>query len=117
MWSCWFYCLLCLCFMQGLLPGFPGGNFPHAPRVCIVQEEFFWVTRGGADSHRLTTHSNQASPTAGGPRQSLTSEIRLTPLIGYIMYVGLTILWYAGGAEIVTTPFMLMLCTLVSACD
>ena len=33
---------------------------------------------GGADSHRLATHSNQASPTAGGPRQSLTSEIRLT---------------------------------------
>ena len=103
-------------FYARLLPGFPGENCPHAPRVCIVQEDFFGLP-GGADSHRLTTHSNQASPTAGGPRQSLTSEIRLTPLIGYIVYVGLTILWYAGGAEIVTTPFMLTLCTLVSACD
>jgi hypothetical protein len=44
---------------------------------------FLWVTKGGgggAHSHRLATHSNQASPTARGPRQSLTSKIRLTPL-------------------------------------
>jgi hypothetical protein len=33
----------------------------------------FFGLPGGADSHRLATHSNQASPTAGGPRQSLTS--------------------------------------------
>jgi hypothetical protein len=41
---------------------------------------FFCGLPGGADSHRLATHSNQASPTAGGPRQSLTSKIRLKPL-------------------------------------
>ena len=41
----------------------------------------FWVC-GGGGSHRSATHN--ASPTTGGPRQrsteSLTSEIRLTPL-------------------------------------
>jgi hypothetical protein len=62
----------------------PFGNLPTisekvgsvvgwTPRLFIL-----WVTRG-ADSHRLATHSNQAKPT-GGPRQSLTREIRLTPL-------------------------------------
>jgi hypothetical protein len=44
-----------------------------------VKGGVLWVTRG-ADSHRLATHSNQANPTAGGPRQSLTRKIRLTPL-------------------------------------
>ena len=38
----------------------------------------FGGTRGGgADSHRLASRVN---PTAGGPSQSLTSEIRLTRL-------------------------------------
>jgi hypothetical protein len=40
----------------------------------------FFGLPGGADSHRLATHCNRASPTAGAPSQSLTSEIRLTPL-------------------------------------
>ena len=48
--------------------------------LCCVQEGGVYRGGGGADTHRLATHSNQASPTAGGPRQSLTSEIRLTPL-------------------------------------
>mgnify|MGYP001807734652 CR=1 FL=1 len=41
---------------------------------------FFWVTRGGGLPPAGHTQRNQANPTAGGPRQSLTSEIHLTPL-------------------------------------
>ena len=46
---------------------------------CRGRGSLFFGLPGGADSHRLATHSNQASPTAGGPRHSLTSEKRPTP--------------------------------------
>jgi hypothetical protein len=41
---------------------------------------FLWVTRGGGLPPAGHTQRSQASLTAGGRRQSLTSEIRLTPL-------------------------------------
>jgi hypothetical protein len=53
----------------------------------------FFGLPGGADSHRLATHSNQASPTAGGPRQNLTSEIRLTPLSQEVPSARTKIVW------------------------
>ena len=57
-------------------------NFIVIPSTSLSEcvRLFFVCYGGGGDSHRLATHSNQASPTAGGPRHSLTSEIRLTPL-------------------------------------
>jgi hypothetical protein len=52
----------------------------HQLLCAIAACRFFCGLPVGAGSHRLATHSNQANPTAGGPRQSLTREIRLTPL-------------------------------------
>jgi hypothetical protein len=42
---------------------------------------FFVVARGGGLPPAGHTQRNQANPTAGGPRQSLTSEIRLIPIL------------------------------------
>jgi hypothetical protein len=46
----------------------------------ITVRIFVWVTREGGLPLAGHTQHSQANPTAGGPRQSLTSEIRLTPL-------------------------------------
>ena len=58
---------------------------------CAV--DVFFGLPGGADSHLLATHSNQTSPTAGGPRQGLTSEIRPTPLSQEVPSARIKIAW------------------------
>ena len=54
---------------------------------------FFLVTRGGGLPPAGHTQRNQANPTAGGPRQSLTSEIRLTPLFQEVPSARTKIAW------------------------
>jgi hypothetical protein len=53
-----------------------GGALAHVLSVL------FWGLPEGADSHRLATQRNQVNPTAGGPRQSLTSYTPDTPIPG-----------------------------------
>jgi hypothetical protein len=48
--------------------------------VGQVGSIFFWVTRGGGLPPAGYTQHSEENPTAGGPRQSLTSAIRLTNL-------------------------------------
>jgi hypothetical protein len=51
-----------------------------APALHVAQV-FFGYQGGGADSHRLATHSAiRRTRLPGAPRQSLTRKIRLTPL-------------------------------------
>jgi hypothetical protein len=52
---------------------------PVRHRHCMWHM-FVLVTRGGGLPQAGHTQRNQANPTARGPRQSLTREIRLTPL-------------------------------------
>ena len=54
---------------------------------------FFWATRGCGLPPAGHTQCNQANPTAGGPRQSLTSEIRLTPLFQEVPSARTKIAW------------------------
>ena len=67
--------------------GQPGGIRPpcHSIHKCALQvlphpPGFLLGDQGGGPAPVGHTQRNQASPTAGGPAQSLTSEIRLTPL-------------------------------------
>jgi hypothetical protein len=62
---------------QGRQPGGRHDSQRHLSRSLFV----FWITRARGAGHRLATQRNQANPTAGGPRQSLTSEMPPTPLI------------------------------------
>jgi hypothetical protein len=48
-------------------------QFGAAEMQVMIFFPCFWVSRGGGLPHT-------ANPTAGGPRQSLTSQICLTPL-------------------------------------
>ena len=56
----------------------------YGPWLCDHQAKTFFGLPGGGGEGGLPpaghTQHSQANPTAGGPRQSLTSEIRLTPL-------------------------------------
>jgi hypothetical protein len=54
---------------------------------------FFLVTRGGGLPQAGHTQRNQANPTAGGPRQSLTRKIRLTPLFQEVPSARTKIAW------------------------
>ena len=68
---------------------------PVGPCDPLYCSSFVFVGYQGGGGGRSPTgwpHSNQASPTAGGPRQSLASEIRLTPLSQEVQQLFITVL-------------------------
>jgi hypothetical protein len=65
---------------QGVCSGTCNTYHCYKVRTCSTLFFFFlWVTRGGGLPPAGHTQHSQANPTAGGPRQSLTSEIRPMP--------------------------------------